>query len=151
MSKAAPQTPREVLNDAVMDAVRVMKQTFAEIYAAWRRANPCIKDEPARKAIRAWAEANSILDDDKVEVSTPTVDCAILTLTYGMTSIDIMINEETTLENHGRYTIDELCGEEAPEPKEPSSIDLDERIKEKAAAEKLYKGENNMHLTEEDE
>lgn len=129
--KATPQTPREVLSDAVMDAVSVMKQALAEICAVWRRAFPYIKDEPARKAIRAWAEANSILGDEKVEVSTPTVDCTILTLTYGMTSIDIMISEETTLENHGRYTIDELCGEEAPEPKEPSFIDLDERIREK--------------------
>ena len=49
------------------------------------------------------------------------------------------------------YTIDELCGEEAPEPLEPSFIDLDERIREKAATEKLYKGKNDMHLREEEE
>lgn len=49
------------------------------------------------------------------------------------------------------YTLAELCGEEeAPEPLEPNFIDLDERIREKAS-EKLYKGENNMHLMEEEE
>lgn len=47
------------------------------------------------------------------------------------------------------YTIAELCGEEAPEPLEPSFVDLDERIKEKAS-EKLYKGENDIHLREEE-
>ena len=71
---------------------------------------PLIKDEKTRKAIRAWAEANSILDDEKVEVSTPTIDCCVLGLSHGFTSIDIIINEEVTFKNHGRYTIAELCG-----------------------------------------
>lgn len=106
-------------NPKVAEAFQEMNQKLARqkaIGGATKEAaqpnEPLIKDEKICKAIRAWAEANSILGDENVEVSTPTVDCTILTLVYGMTSIDIMINEETTLENRGRYTIAELCGEE---------------------------------------
>lgn len=73
---------------------------------------PLIKDELARKAIRAWAEANSLRCDDKVEARTPTVDCCVLGLTHGFTSIDVIVNEETSLKDYSRYTIEELCGEE---------------------------------------
>ena len=72
---------------------------------------PLIKDEKIRKAIRAWAEINLILDDDDVEASTPTVDCNVLTLTYGTISIDVFVNDTITIINHGHYTIAELCGE----------------------------------------
>lgn len=76
---------------------------------------PLIKDELARKAIRAWAEANSLRCDDKVEARTPTVDCCVLGLTHGFTSIDIIVNEETSLKDYSRYTIAELCGDSKEE------------------------------------
>lgn len=136
----------------------LMRYEFPDSLAAlnkewedYKPKEPLIKDELARKAIRAWAEANSILGDEKVEVTTPTIDCCVLGLTHGFTSIDLIIDEEVAFKNHGRYTIDELCGEETPEPLEPNFVDLDERIREKAATEKLYEGENDMHLREEEE
>lgn len=73
---------------------------------------PLIKDKKIRKAVRAWAEINLILDDDDVEASTPTVDCNVLTLTYGTISIDVFVNDTITIINHGHYTIAELCGKE---------------------------------------
>lgn len=90
-------------------------EQFNNTFEDYKPKEPPIKDKTTRGAIKAWADANLILGNEKVEVSTPTVDCTILTLTYGMTSIDIMINEEITLKNHGRYTIDELCGDSKEE------------------------------------
>lgn len=89
--------------------------SIAELNDEWedyKPTEPLIKDEKIRKAIRAWAEINLILDDDDVEASTPTVDCNVLTLTYGTISIDVFVNDTITIINHGHYTIAELCGEE---------------------------------------
>lgn len=88
-------------------------ETLTQICEDWEDVKePLIKDEKVRKAVRAWAEINLILDDDDVEASTPTVDCNVLTLTYGTISIDVFVNDTITIINHGHYTIDELCGEE---------------------------------------
>lgn len=89
--------------------------SIAELNEEWEDCEPTeplIKDEKIRKAVRAWAEINLILDDDDVEASTPTVDCNVLTLTYGTISIDVFVNDTITIINHGHYTIAELCGEE---------------------------------------
>ena len=89
--------------------------SLAELNEEWedyKPTEPLIKDEKIRKAIRAWAEINLILDDDDVEASTPTVDCNVLTLTYGTISIDVFVNDTITIINHGHYTITELCGED---------------------------------------
>ena len=89
--------------------------SLAELNEEWEDyepKEPLIKDEKIRKAVRAWAEINLILDDDDVEASTPTVDCNVLTLTYGTISIDVFVNDTITIINHGHYTIAELCGEE---------------------------------------
>lgn len=109
-----------ILNDD-QDFIRVYTDagwhdydSLAELNAEWedyKPAEPLIKDEKIRKVVRAWAEANSILGDEKVEVSTPTIDCCVLGLLHGFTSIDLIIDGEVTLKNHGRYTIVELCGE----------------------------------------
>ena len=103
---------------ALVYIAEVIIKTFGEDFGLeiqtpkQKPAEPLIKDKKTRKAVRAWADANSILGDDRVEATTPTVDCAILTLTFGVINIDIFIDEATTLKNHGRYTIAELCGEE---------------------------------------
>ena len=98
--------------DGVTDICFNSLARLNEEFEDYTGEKPLIKDEKIRKAVRAWADANSILGDDRVEATTPTVDCAILTLTFGMINIDIFIDETITLENHGRYTIAELCGEE---------------------------------------
>lgn len=115
-----------------------------EEWEDYKHKEPLIKDERIRKIIRAWADEN---DSTRAVYYSPKNE---LVDSYGnIISFNLIFRKL----NHGaEYTIDELCGErEAPEPLEPSFIDLDERIKEKAAAEKLYKGENDMHLTEEEE
>lgn len=110
-------------------------ESLAELNEDWedyKSAEPLIKDEKIRKAVRAWAEANDIdscfYGDKKVKFNSSEHR-----FTWIDTSIefDEIIGLEN-LKNRGRYTIAELCGEEeAPEPIEPTFIDLDERIKEK--------------------
>ena len=80
---------------------------------------PLIKDEKIRKAVRAWAEAN--------EIERVWHEKASCWLRGNGLAIE-MENEVFDLEQ-GNFSIAELCG--APEPNEPTFIDLDERIKEK--------------------
>lgn len=75
-------------------------------------AEPLIKDEKIRKAVRAWAEANNINSNHYYETDV-VFDGVEHCLTWIDTSIQF--NEITGLENleHGKkYTIAELCGEE---------------------------------------
>ena len=90
-------------------------------------AEPLIKDEKIRKAVRAWAEANSVkkvlylkMPERILCKLEDTDDCDY--------EIDF-VGHIPTLEDGEDYTIEELCG--TPEPLEPTLIDLDERIKEK--------------------
>ncbi len=77
-------------------------------------AEPLIKDEKIRKAVRAWAEANSILKHNYgCEDMDVVFDSAEHCFTWINTSIQF--NEITgleELENGKKYTIAELCGEE---------------------------------------
>lgn len=120
-----------------MGAVKRLAQynTLEELLEEWedyKPKEPLIKDEKIRKAVRAWAEANNINSNHYYET-----DVVFGSSEHEFTWIDtsIQFNEITGLENleHGKkYTIAELCGEEeAPEPIEPTFVDLDERIKEK--------------------
>ena len=111
------------------EAIRMITRAWEEHDAS---AEPLIKDEKIRKAVRAWADANDIdssfYDDKKVKFNSSEQR-----LTWIDTSIefDEFIGLEN-LKNGRKYTISELCGEEeAPEPIEPTFVDLDERIKEK--------------------
>ena len=108
---------KRVEDDSLTSHENVIRSfdSIAELNEEWedyKPKEPLIKDDKIRKAIRAWAEINLILDDDDVEASTPTVDCNVLTLTYGTISIDVFVNDTITIINHGHYTIAELCGEE---------------------------------------
>lgn len=106
------------------------------ITRAWEEhdesAEPLIKDEKIRKAVRAWAEADD-LDNFRVQ-NQHFNECKIIGYTAGINKASF-IGFQTTIahvDNKKLYTIAELCGEEeAPEPIEPTFIDLDERIKEK--------------------
>ncbi len=66
---------------------------------------PIIKNEKARKAVRAWADFNGI-----EEVTYFKEDFGIR-LMYHTISIDLYI-VIAELENYKHYTIAELCGEE---------------------------------------
>lgn len=129
--------------------------TLAELNEEWedyKPKEPYIGDEATAKFVRAWAKHWGI---EKVMARIRFdhgVDLVGWVEDSGGREIDIQgafVSGE--IKDCHEYTIAELCGEETPEPLEPSFIDLDERIKEKAAAGKLYKGENDMHLTEEEE
>lgn len=103
--------------------------SLAELNAEWEDAQPAeplIKDEKIRKAVRAWAEANYIEKDGynncKVEF-----DGGEHRLKWIETSIEF--NEITGLENleDGEvYTIAELCGEEEePRPVIANGVEYD--------------------------
>lgn len=109
-------------------------RSLAELNAEWedyKPAEPLIKDEKIRKAIRAWADANDI-DLEYYHDNNVKFDFLEHRLKWIETSIEFNdIKGLECLEDGGEYSITELCGEEAPESKEPSFIDLDERIREK--------------------
>ena len=91
---------------------------------------PLINDNKIRKAVRAWAEVNSIKTALYSEIPNKSL-CQLTDM--GDEDYDIQfVGWIPTLKDGEEYTITELCGEEeAPEPIEPTFIDLDERIKGK--------------------
>lgn len=128
-------------------------KSLAELNKVWEdygSKEPLIKDEKIRKAVKVWAEACGVSDSEKLRVCQGH-GCSFIQLQASDAQFSLL-GVDYGIPYDGYRTIAELCGEEeTPEPKEPSFIDLDERIREKAAAEKLYKGENDIHLTEEEE
>lgn len=108
-------------------------RSLAELNAEWedyKPKEPLIKDEKIRRAVRAWAETNSIKG---ISYSARLYESSCLLTDIGDDQWSIeFVGWIPTLEDGKTYTIDELCGgEESPEPLEPSFIDLDERIREK--------------------
>lgn len=95
---------------------------------------PRIDDEDARDAVYSWA---SKLQIHQVKCKITIRGLGAVVTTFQACSLhSAPIIEFTSLYANvvhgGFYTIEELCGEEeAPEPKEPTFVDLDERIKEK--------------------
>ena len=88
-------------------------KTLAELNEEWedyKPAEPLIKDEKIRKAVRAWAEVNSI----KEALYTVRMDGRLCVLT-DMSNYDFSIEFVgwiPTLKDGESYTIAELCGEE---------------------------------------
>ena len=86
--------------------------SLAELNAEWedyKPAEPLIKDEKTRKAVRAWAEVNAIENVLYAERS----DRSLYALTdMGDDDISIeIVGWIPTLKDGGEYTIAELCGE----------------------------------------
>lgn len=84
-------------------------KSLAELNEEWedyKPAEPLIKDENIRKAVRAWAEANEFKRDYKVKYCWSSN-----TLTSWQADIEFNGNIED-LEGGKEYTIAELCGEE---------------------------------------
>lgn len=109
------------------EAIRMITRAWEEHGTS---AEPLIKDEKIRKAVRAWAEVNAIEQALYAERPNRSL-CGLTDMGDEDYSIEF-VGWIPTLKDGNEYTIAELCGEdEAPEPIEPTFIDLDERIKEK--------------------
>lgn len=78
----------------------------------YKPAEPLIKDEKIRKAVRAWAEANDINSGHYYNTDIK-FDAAEHRLQWIQTSIEFNdITGLDNLEDGETYTIAELCGEE---------------------------------------
>ena len=88
---------------------------IAELNEEWedyKPAEPLIKDEKIRKAVRAWAEADD-LDSFRIQNEHFNA-CKIIGYTAGINKASF-IGFQTTVahaDNKKLYTITELCGEE---------------------------------------
>ena len=83
-----------------------------EDWEDYRPAEPLIKDEKIRKAVRAWAEANDINSNHYYETDVK-FSSSEHEFTWINTSIQFNgITGLESLEDGKRYTIAELCGEE---------------------------------------
>lgn len=86
-------------------------EKFPNILTDWfeeiKPAEPLIKDEKIRKAVRAWAEANNFLDE--IEVHSLTAGTRFSIGHYDIEFLGYFIYD---LESNKTYTIEELCGEE---------------------------------------
>lgn len=105
------------------EAIRMITRAWGEHDAP---AEPLIKDEKIREAVRAWWECcQEGISDKRVRIINGEFRIGIYRLDLGR---HYFFDDK----KEGFYTIAELCGEEeAPEPIEPTFVDLDERVKEK--------------------
>lgn len=96
-----------------MGAVKVLAQykTLEELLEEWEDApkEPLIKDEKIRKAVRAWAEVNSIKKALYAERPDRSL-CLLNDMGEDDYNIDF-VGWIPTLKDGEEYTIDELCGE----------------------------------------
>lgn len=85
----------------------ILEDWFEEI----KPAEPLIKNEKIRKAVRAWADANDLLT---FKVVNEHFDCFKI-IGYGDHNISSRIEFKSTIAHANKdqfYTIAELCGEE---------------------------------------
>lgn len=128
-------------------------KSLAQLNEEWedyKPKEPIFDDEKVSKAIRAWLsmqvqpiEAVSILcskDSDGFfsyhlygYIAKARIADGKAVVNKNLASIGFDFRSDTYFKHErGRdYSIAELCGEETPEPLEPSFIDLDERIRER--------------------
>lgn len=87
--------------------------SLAELNAEWedyKPAEPLIKDEKIRKAVRAWAEVNSIKEVQYCERANRSL-CILTDMGDKDFSIEF-VGWIPTLKDGEVHTIAELCGEE---------------------------------------
>lgn len=104
------------------EAMRMITRAWGEHDAS---AEPLIKDEKVREIVRAlfdvWGVEDVKIDSNKYFLVT-TIEAIGKGWKLEIPNINI----------NGVFKPTELCGEdEAPEPLEPTFVDLDERIKDK--------------------
>lgn len=89
-------------------------EKFPSILTDWfeeiKPAEPLIKDEKIRKAVRAWAEVNSIKEAMYAERPDRSL-CLLVDMGDDDYNIDF-VGWIPTLKDSKTYTIAELCGEE---------------------------------------
>lgn len=86
-------------------------RSLAELNEDWedyKPAEPLIKDEKIRKAVRAWAEACGVEE----YVSVSDLSPAFTRFYTNEYEIDIKTENSLCLSEREYYTIAELCGEE---------------------------------------
>jgi hypothetical protein len=81
-----------------------------EVWEDYKPTEPLIKDEKIRKAVRAWAEVNSVKEVLYAERQNRSL-CVLEDMGEDGYSIDL-VGWIPTLEDGEVYTITELCGEE---------------------------------------
>lgn len=92
---------------ATSEYVKRFYYKIAELNEDWEDyepAKPLIKDEKIRKAVRAWAEAENIPNNETVYYN----DCDY---SFGWYNSEIAFSKGFVLENK-EYSIIELCGED---------------------------------------
>ena len=88
--------------------------SLAELVEEWedyKPAEPLIKDEKIRKAVRAWAEANRDVSEVMYAYDTNMAYCEIIdNQSEAKIRFNFLFIKE--LNTYDLYTIEELCGEE---------------------------------------
>ena len=105
LTKTAKET-----NAATSEYVERSYCKIAELIADWEDyspAEPLIKDEKIRKAVRAWAEVNDEKDNIIFSRNCEYSDYCFYTNDGGNLTFSVGIDLK-----EGSYTIAELCGEE---------------------------------------
>lgn len=92
-------------------------EKFKDEWEDYMPKEPLIKDEKIRKAVRAWAEANSYGKDEVYEFEDFSTGWKSWSLEHKVNGDDNEIHfnggiDFDKVEHQGYYTIDELCGEE---------------------------------------
>ena len=77
-------------------------------------AEPLIKDEKIRKAVRAWAEANSIKEIIIFDCgnNAPYTPVGAVEFAGNASRLKILFRTEERFDTNRIYTIEELCGDE---------------------------------------
>lgn len=89
------------------ESIQLTAIFYSKECEVYEPAEPLIKDEKIRKAVRAWAEANDFIDEIKVEGLN-----AGTRFSEGHWSIEFIGYFIYDLKIGSIYTIAELCGEE---------------------------------------
>ena len=90
---------------------------LVEFWEDYKPAEPLIKDEKIRKAVRAWAEANDYGSEEIYEFVDFSTGWKSWSLDHKGNGDDNEIHfnggiDFDKVEHQGYYTIEELCGEE---------------------------------------
>ena len=109
-------------SDDIMAYHQKTLDKFPNILTDWfeeiKPAEPLIKDEKIRKAVRAWAEANDIKEIiifDRYN-NAPYTPVGAVEFAGNASRLRILFRTEERFDTNRIYTIGELCGEEKPRP-----------------------------------
>jgi hypothetical protein len=92
-------------------------KTLAELNEEWEDytpAEPLIKDEKIRKAVRAWADVNGIKEIIIFDHSNnaPYTPVGVVVFAQNSGHLEIQFRTEERFDTDRGYTVTELCGEE---------------------------------------